>query len=58
LKADGRPIMDRFRQLAPHRDPISIQRWSARRLVISALALVAVLGLVGLFLDSLRAGLT
>jgi hypothetical protein len=58
LKADGRPIMDRFRELAPRRDPISIQRWSGSRLVISALALVAVLGLVGLFLDSLRAGLT
>jgi tRNA A-37 threonylcarbamoyl transferase component Bud32 len=58
LKADGRPIMDRFRELAPHRDPISIQRWSGRRLVASALALVGVLVLVGLSLDSLRAGLT
>ncbi len=36
LKADGRPLLDRFRQLAPPRDRISIQRWSAQRLVLTA----------------------
>jgi hypothetical protein len=57
VKADGRPLLDRFRQLAPARKPISIQRWSAQRLVLTAGAAVGALILVVLFLDSLRAGL-
>jgi serine/threonine protein kinase len=57
LKADGRPLLDRFRQLAPARKPISIQRWSAQRLLLTAGAAVGTLILVVLFLDSLRAGL-
>jgi hypothetical protein len=56
LKADGRPLLDRFRQLAPRRDRISIQRWSAQRLVLTAAAALGTLVLVGLFVDSLRAG--
>jgi hypothetical protein len=58
MKADGRPLLERFRQLAPPRQPVSIQRWSARRLTLTAAAALGVLLLVGLFLDSLRAGLT
>jgi hypothetical protein len=57
MKADGRPLLDRFRQLAPAREPISIQRWSAQRLLLTAAAVVGTLTLVALFLDSLRAGL-
>jgi hypothetical protein len=57
MKADGRPLLDRFRQLAPAREPISIQRWSAQRLLLTAAAVVGALTLVALFLDSLRAGL-
>jgi len=57
LKADGRPLLDRFRQLAPPRDRISIQRWSAQRLVLTAAAALGTLILVALFVDSLRAGL-
>ena len=57
MKADRRPLLDRFRQLAPARQPISIQRWSAQRLVLTAAAVVGTLTLVVLFLDSLRAGL-
>jgi hypothetical protein len=56
LKADGRPLLDRFRQLAPRRGRISIQRWSAQRLVLTAAAVLGTLVLVGLFVDSLRAG--
>jgi hypothetical protein len=56
MKADGRPLLDRFRQLAPPRDRISIQRWSAQRLVLTAAAALGTLTLVGLFVDSLRAG--
>ena len=57
LKADGRPLLARLRQLAPPRDPISIQRWSPQRPTLTAAAF-GVLLLAGLFLDSLRAGLT
>jgi hypothetical protein len=57
MKADGRPLLAQFRQLAPARTPISIQRWSAERLALTAGALVGTLILVVLFLDSLRAGL-
>jgi hypothetical protein len=57
MKADGRPLLDQFRRLAPAREPISIQRWSAQRLVLTAAAVVGTVVLVVLFLDSLRAGL-
>jgi hypothetical protein len=58
LKADGRPLLERFRQLAPPRDRVSIQRWSTRRLLLTAGAALGTLVLAALFLDSLRAGLT
>ena len=57
MKADGRPLLEVFRRLAP-RDRISIQRWSTQRLLLTAGAALGTLLLVGLFLDSLRAGLT
>jgi hypothetical protein len=57
MKADGRPLLERFRQLAPPRDRVSIQRWSAQRLLLTAGAALGTLLLVGLFVDSLRAGL-
>jgi len=57
MKADGRPLLDRFRQLAPPHERISIQRWSAQRLVLTAAAALGTLTLAALFLDSLRAGL-
>jgi hypothetical protein len=58
MKADGRPLLERFRQLAPARERVSIQRWSTQRLLLTAGAALGTLLLVGLFLDSLRAGLT
>jgi hypothetical protein len=58
MKADGRPLLERFRRLAPQRDRVSIQRWrSAQRLTLTAAAVLGTLTLVALFLDSLRAGL-
>jgi hypothetical protein len=56
MKADGRPVPERFRQLAPARERISIQRWSPRRLLLTAGAALGTLLPVGLFVDSLRAG--
>jgi hypothetical protein len=58
LRADGRPLLDRFRQLAPPRHRVSIQRWSAQRLLLTAGAALGTIILAGLFVDSLRAGLT
>ena len=39
IKQDGRDLVSEFRALAPERRPISVQRWSVRR-VVYALALV------------------
>ena len=58
LKADGRPLRERFKELAPAEAPISIQRWSGRRLALTAIAAIGVLVLAGLFVDALRAGIT
>jgi hypothetical protein len=50
LKQDGRDLVGEFRALAPGRKPVSIQRWSVRRVVRTAgfllLALVALLVVV------------
>jgi hypothetical protein len=32
MKADGRDLIGRFRELAPPRAPIRIQRWTVRRI--------------------------
>jgi hypothetical protein len=49
--------MQRFKELAPSASPVSIQRWSLRRLAVTAAAAIGVVILVSLFLDSLRAGM-
>jgi serine/threonine protein kinase len=41
LKQDGRRLVERFRKLAPHRRPISIQRWSIRRVGLTLSVLIA-----------------
>jgi hypothetical protein len=49
MKEQGRDLLSEFRALAPSRRPISIQRWSVRRVVLTiGVAFVAflVLGLV------------
>jgi tRNA A-37 threonylcarbamoyl transferase component Bud32/membrane-associated phospholipid phosphatase len=48
LKQDGRDLVGEFRAMAPEREPISIQRWSVRR-VLRAVS-VFVLALLALFL--------
>jgi tRNA A-37 threonylcarbamoyl transferase component Bud32 len=57
LRADSRPLLARFKELAPPHAPISIQRWSVRRVALVAVALVVFLALAGMFVDSLVAGL-
>jgi tRNA A-37 threonylcarbamoyl transferase component Bud32 len=41
LKRDGRDLLARFRELAPHREPVSIQRWSVRRLMLTIAVIFA-----------------
>ena len=43
MKADGRNLLTRFRELAPHRPRIALQRWSFGRV---ALAIALVVGLI------------
>ncbi|MGE5228040.1 MAG: hypothetical protein ACM3OO_14295 [Planctomycetaceae bacterium] len=57
LRADGRPLLQRFRELAPPTPGVSIQRWSARRVVLTAVAFVSVLVLASLFVSAVTAGL-
>jgi hypothetical protein len=53
MKADGRPLLKRFRRLArAPRDRVSIQRRSAQRLTLTAAAVLGTLTLVALSLDS------
>ena len=40
LRQDGRDLISRFRTLAPDRSPIKIQRWSVRRVGLTAAVLV------------------
>jgi hypothetical protein len=35
LKADGRDLLARFRAMTPPRPPISVQRWSVRRVLLT-----------------------
>ena len=58
LKEDGRGILERFRELAPARDRVSIQRWSLQRLALTGAAVLGVLVAASLFVDSLRAGIS
>ena len=45
MKDDGRDLVEEFRKLAPTRRPIRIQRWTFRRMVLTAW--VALLALIG-----------
>jgi membrane-associated phospholipid phosphatase len=39
VRRDPRDLLGEFRALAPHRPPITLQRWSARRVALAAAAL-------------------
>ena len=58
MKADGRPLIARLKQLAAGARPVSIQRWSARRATLTAAVGTGGLVLAGMLVDSVRAGLT
>jgi len=52
MKADGRGLLEKFRELAPARKPIAIQRWSVRRvlLILATLLLLLLTVLMGVAL--------
>jgi tRNA A-37 threonylcarbamoyl transferase component Bud32 len=43
MKRDGRDLLTQFRELAPARTPVAIQRWSIRRVLLTAVVAVAFL---------------
>lgn len=55
-RTQGIDIVERFRDLAPPRDRISLQRWSLRRVWLTAGAVLAILFLISLLIDNFRAG--
>jgi tRNA A-37 threonylcarbamoyl transferase component Bud32 len=57
LKEDRRPLVARFKELAPAHEPVSIQRWSARRIGLALTCVTAVVVLAAMLTDVIRAGL-
>ncbi len=49
-------MTERFRELAPPREPIAIQRWSARRVGLTAAAAFAIALLASLVIENLSSG--
>ena len=43
MKRDGRDLLEQFRSLVPERRPVTIQRWSLRRIGMIVLTLIVVL---------------
>jgi len=54
LREDGRDLLGRFRELAPERPPIAIQRWSLRRIGLTLATVTVVIAAVGLLAFNLR----
>jgi hypothetical protein len=53
IKEDGRDLVQDFRSLAPERPPIAIQRWSFRRVALTARTGLVVGGLAVLVILNL-----
>ncbi len=56
-KTQGLDIVERFRELAPPREPISLQRWTWRRLALTTGAFFGAMLLISLVVDNFRAGI-
>jgi tRNA A-37 threonylcarbamoyl transferase component Bud32/membrane-associated phospholipid phosphatase len=56
-RSEGVDIIERFRELAPPREAISLQRWSLRRLWLTLGVLLLALALLSVLIDNLQAGL-
>jgi hypothetical protein len=57
LKEDPRPLVARFKELSPPHPPVSIQRWSVRRLALLVAAVLSAMVLATMLVDSVLAGL-
>jgi hypothetical protein len=55
VRRDGRALMERFRELAPTRPRVAIQRWSWRRLGLTAWVAFVAVAVAGVFLGNLGA---
>lgn len=56
LKTQGTDLIETFRSLAPYREPITIQRWSRRRIRLALGALVGGLLALGLLFENITGG--
>ena len=54
VRRDGRELLARFRELAPERQPVAIQRWSLRRIGLTSWVIVVAVALVSIFVSSLE----
>ena len=54
MKRDPRDLLAEFRALAPPRQPVRLQRWGARRVIVAAVMLGAALLAVVLAVDAFR----
>ena len=52
LKHDGRDLLAQFRTLAPDYPPVAIQRWSARRVVLTVEMLIVAFFIFGLLVSN------
>jgi len=57
LKEDGRGLVDAFKRLAPPHAPVSIQRWSARRILLTVAGVVGVVFVVEIAYAAIQAGI-
>ncbi len=56
MRKEGRDVLKRYRELAPRRRPIAIQRWSFRRIALTVGVLLGALILWGLLQANLESG--
>ena len=55
-RSEGRDILARFRELAPTRQSISIQRWSVQRIALTVGVAFGAFVTLALILDNIRTG--
>ena len=54
VREDGRDLLERFRELAPPRLPVAIQRWSFRRIGLMAWVALVGFAVVVIFVSNLQ----
>lgn len=55
-RSEGIDLVARFRDLSPHRENISIQRWTLRRVGLTIAAVIGALALLDLILTNIESG--